>query len=119
MLALATLRHHACDKPAEPHQQCGSEDDARRTTRVVVRAYGRCPPLVQIRQPNERCWATQWGDGETKEEKMDVHTCDHPACSCQVTGEGRFCSPGCQEASKDVAKNNTCHCKHAQCAPHA
>jgi hypothetical protein len=50
---------------------------------------------------------------------MDVHTCDHPACSCQLTAEGRFCGPGCQEASKDVAKNNTCHCKHDQCAPHA
>ena len=50
---------------------------------------------------------------------MDVHTCDHPACSCQLTTDGRFCGPGCQEASKDVTKNNTCRCKHAQCAPHA
>jgi hypothetical protein len=36
---------------------------------------------------------------------MNVHTCDHPACSFQLTAEGRFWGLGCQEASKDVAKN--------------
>lgn len=49
---------------------------------------------------------------------MDVHTCDHPACSCQLSTAARFCGSGCETASKDVAKNNTCHCEHAQCSPH-
>ncbi len=50
---------------------------------------------------------------------MDVHTCKHPACSCQVTGGNPFCSQHCREASKDVATHNTCDCKHPQCARHA
>lgn len=50
---------------------------------------------------------------------MDVHTCDHPACSCQLTGSERFCGHTCKEASKDVATHNTCECKHAQCARRA
>ena len=50
---------------------------------------------------------------------MNVQTCDLPACSCQVAGGGRFCSSYCEQAAKDVAKNNTCSCKHAQCARHA
>ncbi len=49
---------------------------------------------------------------------MDVHTCKHPACSCQVTGGSPFCSQHCREASKDVATHNTCDCKHPQCARH-
>ena len=50
---------------------------------------------------------------------MEVQTCNHPACSCQLTDGKEFCTDNCREASKDVATNNTCHCEHAQCAPHA
>jgi len=50
---------------------------------------------------------------------MEVQTCNHPACSCQLTGGKEFCSDNCRDASKDVATNNTCHCNHPQCAPHA
>jgi len=50
---------------------------------------------------------------------MEVQTCNHPACSCQLTGGKEFCCDNCRDASKDVATHNTCHCKHAQCAPHA
>ena len=50
---------------------------------------------------------------------MDVHTCDHPPCCCQLTGEERFCDPTCQHESTEVAENPNCGCKHAQCAPQA
>jgi hypothetical protein len=50
---------------------------------------------------------------------MEVETCNHPACSCQITGGKEYCGDNCRESAKDVAKNNTCHCAHAQCAPHA
>jgi len=50
---------------------------------------------------------------------MEVQTCNHPACSCQLSGKKEFCCDGCREASKDVAKNSTCDCKHAQCGPHS
>lgn len=50
---------------------------------------------------------------------MNVQTCQHPACSCQLSGENEFCSERCQEASKDVATNSTCDCQHDQCGPHA
>jgi hypothetical protein len=33
-------------KPADPRKQFESEDYARRTTRVVIRAYGQVPALV-------------------------------------------------------------------------
>ena len=33
----------------DPRQECEHEDDARRTTGVVVRAYGRYPALVEMR----------------------------------------------------------------------
>jgi hypothetical protein len=45
---------------------------------------------------------------------MDVETCAHPACSCAVTDE-KFCSKHCEQASKDVAKHDTCDCGHADC----
>ena len=50
---------------------------------------------------------------------MEVQTCKHPACSCQVTGGKEFCGDVCREASKDVATHPTCDCEHAQCGPHA
>jgi hypothetical protein len=46
---------------------------------------------------------------------MDVHTCKHPACSCQLEGGKEFCSTRCENASKDVARNNTCDCGHPHC----
>jgi hypothetical protein len=31
---------------------------------------------------------------------MDVHTCDHPACSCQLTAAERFCGPAARKRPK-------------------
>jgi hypothetical protein len=45
---------------------------------------------------------------------MDVKTCAHPACQCQIEGR-EFCGDHCKEAARDVAKHNTCDCGHPQC----
>src|SRR5262249_60474920 len=47
--------------------------------------------------------------------KMDVETCDHPACSCAVTDGKHFCSSYCETVSGDVEHNDICECGHSQC----
>jgi hypothetical protein len=48
---------------------------------------------------------------------MEVETCSHPACSCQVTGGKEYCGDHCSEAhnaGKDMP--SWCNCGHPECA---
>ncbi len=40
--------------------------------------------------------------------------CAHPACSCTVSGDSKFCSQNCED-SKDVTSLG-CDCHHAGCS---
>lgn len=58
------------------------------------------------------------GPDSGEEKRMEVRICNHPGCSCPVTGNEDFCCDGCREAAADVARANTCDCEHPHCAPH-
>ena len=50
---------------------------------------------------------------------MDMNTCRHPSCSCEVRTGNEFCSQECQRASGDGAEHARCDCGHDSCARRA
>jgi hypothetical protein len=43
----------------------------------------------------------------------ETKKCAHPACSCTVTGEQKYCSEICEDSTSVTALG--CDCKHPSC----
>ena len=43
----------------------------------------------------------------------DTKKCAHPACTCQVTGDTKYCSQYCKDAGNTA--EIACNCGHAGC----
>jgi len=47
---------------------------------------------------------------------MEIETCKHPLCACQVMGGETYCSPACASAAKrDLGEAASCECPHLEC----
>jgi hypothetical protein len=44
----------------------------------------------------------------------DTKKCAHPACSCVVPEDGKYCSQYCEDAADTTELS--CNCRHAGCA---
>ena len=48
---------------------------------------------------------------------MDVETCHHATCTCEVSAADPFCSDHCREhAGHGEADSHRCECGHPGCA---
>ena len=50
---------------------------------------------------------------------MDLNTCRHPSCACDVRAGDEFCSDTCRRASGDAAEHARCDCGHDACGRRA
>lgn len=44
-----------------------------------------------------------------------MEECLHNPCTCEVTGDGPFCSPECEEAARAAEPLIECTCPHDTC----